>query len=147
MVVRHEKKNRKYHGTRSWGAGNIKNRRGKGSKGGVGRGGRKHKFTYMVVYERERLRKKGFNPWKRKELKETDLDKINKLALQSNEERPMIELRGYKVLGDGNIEKSVVVKADAFSKRAIEKIKSKGGEALLFEQVGQEVKNVDKSHL
>jgi Ribosomal protein L15 len=137
MVVRHEKKNRKYHGTRSWGAGNIKNRRGKGSKGGVGRGGRKHKFTYMVVYERERLRKKGFKPWKRKELKETDLDKINKLALQSNEERPMIELRGYKVLGDGNIEKSVVVKADAFSKRAVEKIKSVGGEALLFEQVNK----------
>jgi len=137
MVVRHEKKNRKYHGTRSWGAGNIKNRRGAGDKGGVGRGGRKHKFTYLVVYERERLHKKGFKPWKKKELKEIDLEEVNKLAIKSSEQKPTIELRGYKVLGDGNIEKSVVVKADAFSKRAIEKIKSVGGEALLFEQVNK----------
>ena len=135
MVVRHEKKNRKYHGTRSWGAGNIKNRRGAGDKGGVGRGGRKHKFTYLVVYERERLHKKGFKPWKKKELKEIDLEQLNKLAIKSSEQKPTIELRGYKVLGDGNIEKSVVVKANAFSKRAIEKIKSVGGEALLLEQV------------
>jgi len=135
MVVRHEKKNRKYHGTRSWGAGNIKNRRGAGDKGGVGRGGRKHKFTHLVVYERERLHKKGFKPWKKKELKEIDLEQLNKLAIKSSEQKPTIELRGYKVLGDGNIEKSVVVKADAFSKRAIEKIKSIGGEALLLEQV------------
>jgi len=135
MVVRHEKKNRKYHGTRSWGAGNIKNRRGAGDKGGVGRGGRKHKFTYLVVYERERLHKKGFKPWKKKELKEIDLEQLNKLAIKSSEQKPTIELRGYKVLGDGNIEKSVVVKADAFSKRAVEKIKSVGGEALLLEQV------------
>jgi large subunit ribosomal protein L15 len=135
MVVRHEKKNRKYHGTRSWGAGNIKNRRGAGDKGGVGRGGRKHKFTYLVVYERERLHKKGFKPWKKKELKEIDLEQLNKLAIKSSEQKPTIELRGYKVLGDGTIEKSVVVKADAFSKRAIEKIKSVGGEALLLEQV------------
>ena len=135
MVVRHEKKNRKYHGTRSWGAGNIKNRRGAGDKGGVGGGGRKHKFTYLVVYERERLHKKGFKPWKKKELKEIDLEQLNKLAIKSSEQKPTIELRGYKVLGDGNIEKSVVVKADAFSKRAIEKIKSIGGEALLLEQV------------
>ena len=135
MVVRHEKKNRKYHGTRSWGAGNIKNRRGAGDKGGVGRGGRKHKFTHLVVYERERLHKKGFKPWKKKELKEIDLEQLNKLAIKSSEQKPTIELRGYKVLGDGNIEKSVVVKADAFSKRAIEKIKSVGGETLLLEQV------------
>jgi len=137
MVVRHEKKNRKYHGTRSWGAGNIKNRRGAGDKGGVGRGGRKHKFTHLVVYERERLHKKGFGPWKKKELKEIDLEQLNKLAIKSSDQKPTIELRGYKVLGDGNIEKSVVVKADAFSKRAIEKIKSVGGEALLLEQVNK----------
>jgi len=137
MVIRHEKKNRKYHGTRSWGAGNIKNRRGAGDKGGVGRGGRKHKFTYLVVYERERLHKKGFKPWKKRELKEIDLEELNKLAIKSSEQKPTIELRGYKVLGDGNIEKSVVVKADAFSKRAIEKIKSVGGEALLLEQVNK----------
>ncbi len=134
MVVRHEKRNRKYHGTRSWGAGNIKNNRGAGDRGGVGRGGRKHKFTYLVVYEKESLGKRGFNSWKRKELKEISLEGINKLASRLNEEKPTIELRGYKVLSNGNLERPVIIKADAFSKKAFEKIKNAGGEALIAKQ-------------
>lgn len=137
MVVRHEKKNRKYHGTRSWGAGNIKNRRGAGDKGGVGRGGRKHKFTYLVVYERERLRKNGFSPWKKKKLREIDLGKISKLVRESKEEKPTIELKGYKVLSDGELERAVIIKADAFSEKAVEKIKEKGGEALVIEEANK----------
>jgi large subunit ribosomal protein L15 len=48
MVLRYEKKARRYLGTRRWGGGNIKNRRGSGSRGGVGRAGKKHKFTRIV---------------------------------------------------------------------------------------------------
>ncbi len=132
MVVRHEKKNRKYHGTRSWGAGNIKNRRGAGDRGGVGRGGRKHKYTYLVVYEKDKIGKKGFHPWKKKELMEIDLYQVNKLALEKSEEKPTIELKGYKVLGDGEIQKPIIIKAEGFSKKALEKIKEKGGEAIIF---------------
>ena len=36
---------------------------------------------------------------------------------------------GVKILGDGNLEKSVTVKAHKFSKTAIEKIESAGGKA------------------
>ena len=53
IVVVRVKKNRKYFGSRSWGAGNIKNARGAGDRGGVGRGGRKHKMSYYWVYDRE----------------------------------------------------------------------------------------------
>jgi len=130
MVLRYEKKSRKYLGARRWGAGNIKNRRGAGSRGGVGKGGRKHNFTHMVVYEPERLRKKGFSIWNAKKLQETDIGKINAIAEKSSEGKPTIELRGYKVLSDGILSKPVIVKAAAFSKLAEEKIKKAGGEAI-----------------
>lgn len=130
MVVRQRKKNRKYHGTRSWGAGNIKNRRGAGDRGGVGKGGRKNKFTYMVKYEPERIRKKGFASWGAKELKEINLTGISKLAKASVEQKPTIELKGYKVLSDGVLEKPAIIKATGFSKKAQEKIKGSGGEAV-----------------
>ncbi|MGC8662230.1 MAG: uL15m family ribosomal protein [Candidatus Micrarchaeia archaeon] len=132
MVIRHEKRNRKYHGTRSWGAGNIKNNRGAGDRGGVGKGGKKHKFTYIVKFEKETIHKKGFVPWNREKLLWINLDKISKLASKIGGEKPTVELKGYKVLSDGNLEKPVIVKAEAFSKKAQEKIKSAGGEALSF---------------
>jgi large subunit ribosomal protein L15 len=129
MVMR-IKKSRKYFGSRSWGAGNIKNRRGAGDRGGVGKGGRKHKMTYLVVYEKESLTHKGFAPWRRKELMEIDLDAVSKRAEKSEEQKPTIELRGYKVLGDGKVTKPFIIKASGFSKNAEKKIKEAGGEAV-----------------
>ncbi len=132
MVVRKESKNRRYLGSRRWGAGNIKNRRGKGSRGGVGKSGKKHWFTYIVKYAPERIRQKGFSSWNKKVFKEINLDKVSKLARNSKDAKPTIELRGFKVLGNGSLAKPAVVKASAFSKSAEEKIKSAGGEAHKF---------------
>jgi large subunit ribosomal protein L15 len=130
MVVRIKKSSRKYLGTRRWGVGNIKNARGKGDRGGVGRGGRKHKMTYYRVYERDTLKKKGFPSPNRTRLKRVDLYRISEMAMGSSEQKPTIELRGYKVLSDGILEKAVVVRAGSFSKLAEQKIKKAGGEAI-----------------
>ena len=130
MVVRQGKRNRRYLGTRTWGGGNTKNRRGAGDRGGVGRGGIKHKFTHKVVYEKERIGKKGFRPWRQTRLKEIDLGAVSRMADAKGEGTPTIELRGYKVLSDGVLARAATVKADAFSKKAIEKIKEAGGEAV-----------------
>ncbi len=129
MVLRIKKK-RKFFGSRSWGAGNIKNRRGAGERGGVGRGGRKHKMTYLLVYERESLIKKGFAPWRKQKLMEIDLDALSKRASGSKEQKPVLELKGYKVLGDGKVAMPIVVKASGFTKNAEKKIKEAGGEAV-----------------
>jgi large subunit ribosomal protein L15 len=126
MVIRHEKRSRKYLGTRSWGAGNIKNRRGSGSRGGVGRAGKKHKFTRIVKYELDRLHHRGFAPWRKSKLNEINLDSVSKAA----QGKPELELYGYKVLGGGSITVPVKVKASGFSKKAAEKIKQAGGEAV-----------------
>lgn len=126
MVLRYERKARRYLGTRRWGGGNIKNRRGSGSRGGVGRAGKKHKFTRIVKYEKERLHQSGFAPWRKKYLDEINIDAITKAAKGKGE----LELKGYKVLGGGKITIPIKVKATAFSKSAIEKIKKAGGEAI-----------------
>ena len=136
MVVRKEKRNRKYHGTRSWGVGNIKNARGHGSKGGTGKSGRglgtgsKHKWTHTTAYTPELIRKVGFSPWRRKELKEITIREIDKRLAEAK--GTAIELEGYKVLSNGVLTKPLKISASGFSKSAEEKIKSAGGEALVI---------------
>ena len=128
MVVRARSKSRKFLGTRTWGAGNKKNRRGSGSRGGIGRAGKKHKFSRIVKYEPERIRKKGFKPWKQARLSEISVGELAMQAKSSNSKELM--LRGYKVLSSGSIDMAVTVKASGFSKKASEKIKQAGGEAV-----------------
>jgi len=131
MVVRNGKRNRKYFGTRRWGVGNIKNARGAGDRGGVGNAGsRKHKFTHMTAKEPWLLKGKGFAPWKPEKLGAVSLEYVNRLAKEKSEDKPTIELKGYKVLSNGTLDKPVIVKASGFSKNAIEKIKKLGGEAI-----------------
>lgn len=129
MVLRIKKK-RKYFGTRSWGVGNIKHARGAGSRGGVGKGGRKHKMTHLLVYERESLVHKGFVSRNRKRLDTINLTDVSKRLEKVNDEKPTLELRGFKVLGGGRLLKPAVLKADSFSAHAEEKIKAAGGEAV-----------------
>ncbi len=131
IVVVRVKKNRKYFGSRSWGAGNIKNARGAGDRGGVGRGGRKHKMSYYWVYDRESTHSEvGFVPYRRKRLGEIDLGEISKRAEKAGGHKPVLELKGYKVLGDGKLSAAVVVKASGFTKTAHRKITEAGGEAV-----------------
>ena len=133
MVIRIKKRPRKFLGSRSWGVGNIKNGRGSGDRGGVGRGGKKSKFTYTVKYDKDRIHIPGFTPPRAVPLKETNLSRISGIAAGMTGEKPTVELRGYKVLSDGLLSKPLVVKATNFSEKAIEKIKQAGGEAVKLE--------------
>ncbi|MHB1830508.1 MAG: uL15m family ribosomal protein [Candidatus Micrarchaeaceae archaeon] len=126
MVLRIKSKTRKFLGARRWGAGNIKNRRGSGSRGGVGRAGKKHKFTRIVKYEKERLSHKGFTPYRRVKLDVVNLD----YALRAAQGKGEVQLKGYKVLGGGEISQPITIKASGFSKKAMEKIKQAGGQAV-----------------
>ena len=133
MVIRKDKKNRKYFGTRRWGAGNIKNARGAGDRGGVGNAGaRKHKFTWITAKHPELIRSKGFSNWNTKKMEIMTLHDINKLIL--SEKKDSIELRNIKVLSNGELTAKIKVSAAAFSKKAIDKIKNAGGEAVIIEK-------------
>ncbi len=131
-MVRKQKRARKYLGSRRWGVGNIKNARGAGDRGGVGRAGaRKHKFTRMVTKERELMRKHGFTPWKSKKVDCVSLRQIEQMAKNLPEEKPTIVLKNCKVLSNGIITRPITVKATGFSKTAMKKIRDAGGEPIV----------------
>ena len=133
MVVRKQKKNRKYLGTRRWGVGSIKNARGAGDRGGIGEVNRlrKHDWTYITAKRRDLIKQKGFAPPKKARYEEITLERINAMGKSS------VELPNHKVLSNGAIDKPIVVKAAAFSKMAAEKIKGAGGQAITM---GEETK-------
>ncbi len=127
MVVRKNKKLRKHLGARRWGRGNIKNGRGAGDRGGVGKGGKKHKFTWYTAKAPELIgRPKGFINHNKKALDYLTLSQISKM----NSNKTEFEFPGFKILSNGNIAKPLIIKASKFSKKAENKIKSVGGQAI-----------------
>ena len=112
---------------------------GKGEKGQKARsgGGVRPGFEggQMPLYRR--LPKRGFTNIFAKEYVELNVDRLN-IFDNGTEVTPELLLEkkvvsklkdGVKILGNGNLEKSLTVKATKFSKTAAEKIEAAGGKA------------------
>ena len=111
---------------------------GKGHKGQKARSGAPRlgfEGGQMPLYRR--LPKRGFKNINRKELAPVNVSSLNVFEDGATVDVPMMiekgiiknELDGVKVLGNGNLEKKLTVKAKYFSKSAIEKIENAGGKA------------------
>jgi large subunit ribosomal protein L15 len=143
MVVRREKKHKKFRGHRSY-HGSHKKWRGGGSRGGRGQAGmHKHKWSYTVKYEPDHYGKKGFTrPGQdTKEIKAINLKDLEQMAenllkinvAEKEDDKIKINLQkiGYdKVLGSGKLTKPLIIEAKYFSKSAIKKIEEIGGKAV-----------------
>lgn len=134
MVVRHRKRARhRYMGTaRTWGAGNTKRRRGKGSRGGKGMAGMgKHKWaTTMNLGVDNYFGKHGFVS-KSLPIKEcmnlgTIEDMYNAGKIEKKDGKATFVFDG-KILSRGNINFPLVLKATAVSKSAKDKVEKAGG--------------------
>lgn len=113
---------------------------GRGHKGQNARsgGGVRPGFEGGQMPLQRRMPKRGFsNEPFRKKITSVNLEKLNRFD-NGAEVTPetLLQARvinkigdGVKILGDGNLEKSLTVKAHAFSKSALEKINSAGGKA------------------
>jgi large subunit ribosomal protein L15 len=134
MVVRREKKHRKFRGRRTY-HGSHKKARGGGSRGGRGKAGlHKHKWSYVVKYEPEHFGKKGFTPLRKKEVKSISLKKLDEIAREKNLEKVNVLELGYeKVLGEGKLSKPLTIEAKFFSKQALKKIEEAGGKVIKIE--------------
>jgi large subunit ribosomal protein L15 len=133
-MKRKKKKVGKWRGLRTHGAGNVKNRRGSGNRGGRGNAGYcKHKFTWVTRYKPDYFGKHGFVPPRRKDVETINLFEINRKALfnelEKRDEKFYFEFKG-KVLGTGELSVPVVIKALEWSKKAEEKVKKCGGELI-----------------
>ena len=138
MVVRHRKRTRhRYMGTsRTWGAGNTKRRRGKGSKGGKGMAGLgKHKWATTIAFMPEHFGKHGFVSKRQKITNIINLNAISNLyragKIEEKEGQPTFVFNG-KVLSRGNIDFPLFLKAAAISRSAKQKIEKAGGKVELM---------------
>lgn len=129
MVVRRDKKNRKYRGKRNQGYGCHKKHRGKGSRGGSGDAGmHKFKWSYVTSYEPNHFGKRGFRPPETKSAVAKAINVGDIEALAEGKKKIDLTALGFdKVLGGGSIGSAMEVIAPVFSKNAADKITSAGG--------------------
>lgn len=135
MARRHKcGKKRKYAGNRTFGGGNKKNRRGKGSRGGTGFGGfHKHKRMKMIKMG-PRTSKKGIQPrFKTIELKLSELSAqlragkwpneggVYKVSLPTN----------CKLISAGVITQKIELACTKITDGAKNKVVAAGGKVLL----------------
>ncbi len=110
---------------------------GRGHKGQYARAGASHKplFEGGQMPLVRKLPKRGFNNYNRKEILPVNLDALNvfedgtEVTIELLKEQGLVNGRfdGVKVLGNGNVEKKLTVKVNAFSASAKEKIEAAGG--------------------
>jgi len=127
-------------GSHSWGARKRHRKSGHhGGKGMAGSGKRAdHKKTLITkLYGNKYFGKQGITS---KGTERDKGDRINLREIESNISKYSkdtksgkieINLKSYKILGTGNVQNKLIIKANAASKSAIEKVKAKGGEIII----------------
>lgn len=129
MARRIISRKRKHYGNRTFGGGNKKNRRGKGCRGGVGRAGwHKHNWLRTIKNGEHKQLVHGFTSV-RPRLKAMSLGELSQGMAEGKFKGDVVVLKGVKVVSNGDFASKATVKATAFSKKAIEKIRAAGGEA------------------
>jgi len=141
MVVRKQKKFRKFRGQRSYGYGSHKKHRGGGSRGGRGNAGlHKHKWSFTVKYAKDHFGKIGFRTPGFKKIKAINLDELDRISDKLLDQKKAVKegnvvkidvtKLGYqKVLGSGRLSKPMIIQAKQFSKSAEKKLQEIGGKA------------------
>lgn len=133
------RKVRKRRGSRTHGWGQIGQHRKTGAKGGRGEAGKhKHKWTWILRYDRGYFGKHGFHRQNKKEVKSINLlqlvaivENLEKDTLKTLDNRIVVDLDSLgvkKVVGGGRINKPLLVIVERWTKTAEEKIKEAGGE-------------------
>lgn len=128
----------RYRVGRGQGSGNGKTA-GRGQKGQKARsgGGVRLGFEGGQTPLARRLPKRGFTNFARKEYAIVNLEALNRFE-DGTEVTPELliecglikkELNGIKILGEGELEKKLTVKANKFSKSAVAAIENAGGKA------------------
>jgi large subunit ribosomal protein L15 len=118
------------------GHGRTATRGSKGQKARSGDGSKKIGFEGGQMPILRRMPKRGFNNIFRKEYETVNIDRLNKFESGAEITPASLKEAGIvskaklvKILGSGQLSKSLTVKAAAFSKSALDKIKAAGGKA------------------
>jgi large subunit ribosomal protein L15 len=146
MKTKKRKKSSRMHGRGmgSHGRGFRKKGKGKGHRGGKGMAGTgkradQKKTLVQKLYGHEYFGKQGITSRgtrrdKRKRINVGEIiANLHKYG-EKNGDKWEINLKDYKILGDGEVNHKVIVHAKEASKSAIEKIQKAGGEIILSDK-------------
>ncbi|MEM3399684.1 MAG: uL15m family ribosomal protein [Candidatus Micrarchaeia archaeon] len=116
----------------------MKNRRGKGNRGGKGfAGSKKHRKSFIITYMPGHIGSRGFTPLTREKnainLRDISL-MVEKGMLQKDGDTYVFEFHG-KILGKGDIDVPLRARAISFSQSAKTKIENAGGEVRLLKPI------------
>ena len=149
MVTRTKKRRKagRMRARNSHGHGSRKKWRSSGEQGGFGMAGTgkraDHKKSLIInlygnkYFGKQGITSKGTAKDKSKFINLRDIEKnIEKYTDKNNE----INLKDYKVLGDGEITKALTIKAKGFTKSAKEKIEKAGGKIILTKVYREKLK-------
>jgi len=140
MKLNKRKKYSRMKGTRTCGWA-MKKHKGSGNRGGFGMAGMgkrsKHRKTYAIRYMYPYFGKQG---WTSGKGEKDRIKVINLRDIQSNigrygkpgKDGIEINLSKYKILGNGEIESKIIIKALTFSKSAKDKIEKAGGKIIVL---------------
>lgn len=145
MKLKKRKKSSRFRGTHTHGRGFKKKARGSGHRGGFGMAGTgkradQRKTLVLNLYGKDYfrkdrvLRKKRKKPFIAINIKQIveNLDSFIKNKKAKEEKGVIIlNLKGCKLLGEGEIKQKLKIKVSAASKSALEKIKKAGGEIVI----------------
>ena len=129
------------HGRGTHGGGARKKRKGSGHRGGKGMSGSgkraDHKKTLVTKkYGNKYFGKQGITSrgTKRDTRKRINLRDIESNLGKYKGENGILDLKDYKILGEGNIKGKLIIKAKEASASAITKIEKAGGKIILSEK-------------
>ncbi len=144
MKIKKTKKSKRLRGSKTHGHGAKKKWMGKGHKGGKGMAGTgkradQKKSLILKKYD-QYFGKKGITSKKtqNKKIKKINLGSIQKNLLSlltKHGEDGKLNLKEYKILGNGEFKEKLIIIAKGFSKSAKEKIEKNRGHAILFKKL------------
>ncbi len=140
--VKKTKKSKGLRGTTTHGWGARKKHKGSGHRGGFGMAGTgkradQKKTLINKKYGNKYFGKQGITSKGTKKKKEKVINLRDLVEKFGNKKE--IDLSGYKILGDGEVKRALVIKAKEFSKSAREKIEKVGGKC-----IGLKAKKINK---
>jgi len=148
------KKSGKWRGKNSYGHGARKKWKGSGHHGGCGMAGTgkraDHKKSLVIkLYGNNYFGKQGetSRSTERKKGKVINLNDIQKnldsLMKKYGKNKELV-LEDYKILGEGELNQAIKIKAKSFSETAKEKIEKAGGEAILLKVKEEKAEKKEK---
>ncbi len=162
MKFKKRKKSSRMHGrgTGSHGGGFRKKHKKSGHRGGKGMAGTgkraDQKKTLMTklyghnYFGKQGITSRGTEKDKRKRINLADIELnidsyVKKGIAKKTKDGIEINLRNYKILGDGDCKNKLVINAKEASKSAIEKVKKAGGKIILSKKESKPAEEKDES--